>query len=179
MLKCNLAVLLAERKLKISKVSKDTGISRTTLTALSSNQSQGIQFDTLNNLCSYLRITPSDFFCYAPFEFTVKLEEYRDNAFYIHINFDSLDSVYLFADLYPQFEKDDSKVVKFVEIYLDLPDDEDNTRTLNRYFKELSPIFKRDIEQKICEVVYDFYSEEGYEEGDCVLNLANELKGLL
>lgn len=51
MIKCNLAVLLAERGLKLTTVSNDTGISRTTLTALANNKNSGIQFDTLNTLC--------------------------------------------------------------------------------------------------------------------------------
>ena len=62
-----LNVLLAERNLKISKVAKDTGISRTTLTALSQNTSQGIQFETLDLLCGYLKITPNLFFEYIPY----------------------------------------------------------------------------------------------------------------
>lgn len=68
MIKCNLPVLLAERGLKITKLSNDTGISRTTLTSLSNNYSQGIQFDTLNKICNYLKINPGDLFLYVPFE---------------------------------------------------------------------------------------------------------------
>lgn len=68
MIKCNLPVLLAERGLKITKLSNDTGISRTTLTSLSNNYSQGIQFDTLNKICNYLKITPGELFLYVPFE---------------------------------------------------------------------------------------------------------------
>ena len=177
MLKCNLAVLLAERKLKISKVSADTGVSRTTLTALSSNQSQGIQFDTLNTLCSYLRVTPAEFFCYAPFEFKTKLEKAGENTFEVNISFTSSngrynfsDSVYLFAETY---------LNKPLEVSVELPDDEENFRMLRRYTKDLSPIFKRDIEQQICEVVYNFYFDDGYEESDCVLDLWKELKGIL
>lgn len=183
MLKCNLAVLLAERKLKISKVSADTGISRTTLTALSSNQSQGIQFDTLNTLCSYLRVTPAEFFCYAPFEVKVKFDKNEKETSYVNIFFNTskgssfTDVVYLFADVELNYE--DSKPVSPVDLSLSLPDDDDNLRTLRRYMIGLSPIFKRDIEQQICEVVYNTYFDDGYEEGDCVLYLQRELKQLL
>lgn len=59
MIKCNLAVILAERGLKISDVAKETGISRTTLTALSHNYGKGIQFDTLNELCEYFNLPVS------------------------------------------------------------------------------------------------------------------------
>lgn len=71
MLRCNLSVLLAERNLKITQVSKDTGISRTTLTALINNRSQGIQFDTINTLCNYLKITPDKLMSYLPLEIEI------------------------------------------------------------------------------------------------------------
>lgn len=72
MIHCNLAVLLAERNLKIKKISDDTGISRTTLTALSNNYSQGVQFNTLNTLCIYLDVTPNDLMLFYPLDFVNK-----------------------------------------------------------------------------------------------------------
>ena len=71
MVKSNLAVLLAERGLKITKVSEDTRISRTTLTALYYNHCLGVQFDTVNTLCMYLGVTPGDLFVYVPFDFSI------------------------------------------------------------------------------------------------------------
>lgn len=69
MIKCNLAVLLAERNIKISELSKRTGISRTTLTALAQNHSKGIQFDTFDTLCSYLKIYPNELFIQEVLEY--------------------------------------------------------------------------------------------------------------
>lgn len=66
MIRSNLAILLAERNLKITKVSADTGISRTTLTALCNHYSKGIQFDTLNELCLYLDIAVADLITFIP-----------------------------------------------------------------------------------------------------------------
>jgi putative transcriptional regulator len=62
MVKCKLAVLLAERLIKISKVSKDTGISRTTLTALYYSTSKGVNFETISILCGYLNVSIGDLF---------------------------------------------------------------------------------------------------------------------
>lgn len=70
MLKSNLRVLLAERNLKITRVATDTGISRTTLTALSSNSSKMVQFDTINALCLRLKVTPAELFAYSPIDFS-------------------------------------------------------------------------------------------------------------
>ena len=77
----NLSVLLAERHLTISKVSADTGISRTTLTALSGRGARGIQFDTLNALCQYLRVTPNELFLYRPYDVAIDCEGLPDTAF--------------------------------------------------------------------------------------------------
>ncbi len=72
MLIFNLSVLLAERNLKINKVSKDTGISRTTLTSLAKNHAQGIQFETVNTLCLYLNVSPSDLMKIHPVDFRIE-----------------------------------------------------------------------------------------------------------
>jgi len=62
MIRCNLAVLLAERHVKISSVSADTGISRTTLTSLYKNASKGVQLSTVDTLCRYLNVEVGDLF---------------------------------------------------------------------------------------------------------------------
>ena len=67
MITTNLKILLAERNLTISKVCDDTGISRTTLTALCSNKSKGVQFDTLDTLCNYLNVLPEDILTFSPY----------------------------------------------------------------------------------------------------------------
>lgn len=71
MLQCNLSVLLAERNLKITKVCNDTGISRTTLTYLVNNYSKGIQYDTLNTLCTYLHVSPGELFLFVPIDINI------------------------------------------------------------------------------------------------------------
>lgn len=68
----NLESLLKERKLKISKVSADTGISRTTLTMLCNNTGKGFQFDTANTLCIYLNINMGQLFTTLPFDITAE-----------------------------------------------------------------------------------------------------------
>lgn len=75
MIESNLSVLLAERNLKITKVSRDTGISRTTLTALCYDHTAGIKFETLDTLCRYLSITPQEFFNYNPYDYRIDFDE--------------------------------------------------------------------------------------------------------
>ncbi|OAB46576.1 helix-turn-helix domain-containing protein [Paenibacillus antarcticus] len=65
MIKCNLAVLLAERGINVSEMSERTGLSRNTLSALQNNTGKGIQFDTMDAICKLLDVTPCQLFSYA------------------------------------------------------------------------------------------------------------------
>lgn len=56
MIKINLAVKMAERKIKINELCKRSGISRPTLTSLYYERSKGITFDTLERLCRALDV---------------------------------------------------------------------------------------------------------------------------
>lgn len=60
------SILLGEKLLKISKIAKDTGISRTTLTNLYYRRSIQISFEVLDKLCKYLNCGISDIIEYKP-----------------------------------------------------------------------------------------------------------------
>lgn len=72
MILCNLAAIMGERRLKISKVAADTGISRTTLTALYYDSGKGVQFETANLLCIYFGISMGELFSTLPFDLFVE-----------------------------------------------------------------------------------------------------------
>lgn len=74
MIRNNLAMILAQKQIKISRMALDTGLSRTTLTSLSQNDSKRIDNDTLNVILMYLKITPNDFFEFLKYDFDIKLE---------------------------------------------------------------------------------------------------------
>ncbi len=57
-----LRVLLAERKLNIADVHKDTGIAKTTLYRLYNETTVNPDTRTVMKLCEYLKVTPNDFF---------------------------------------------------------------------------------------------------------------------
>lgn len=88
MVYCNLAVLLAERRMKISNVSADTGISRTTLTALCQNAGKGVQIDTINTLCMYLNINVGELFSFYPFDVCVSDCTYHSSDGTADLTFD-------------------------------------------------------------------------------------------
>ncbi|WP_153861209.1 helix-turn-helix domain-containing protein [Fundicoccus ignavus] len=68
MIRNRLAELLSERSLKITRVAKDTGISRNTITSTAQNDSKMIQLETINTLCKYLAVTPNEFFQFIPID---------------------------------------------------------------------------------------------------------------
>lgn len=72
MIQSKLSVLMAERGLKISDLYEETGISKTTLMALSENSGKGVQFDTVDKLCNFLGVTPCEFFDYSPYIVTIE-----------------------------------------------------------------------------------------------------------
>lgn len=60
MIVVNLREILQKMRLRISDVSKATGITRANITNLLSGRTNGITFDTLNKLCKFLSVTPND-----------------------------------------------------------------------------------------------------------------------
>jgi putative transcriptional regulator len=64
MIASKFSAVLGERLKKISTVSKDTGISRTTLTNLHLRKNEFISLKNLDILCSYLDCTVNEIFEY-------------------------------------------------------------------------------------------------------------------
>lgn len=60
-LKNNFSRILGEKRLTISTVARETGISRFTLTQLYYERTKYIQSKTLYALCNYFAIAPGDF----------------------------------------------------------------------------------------------------------------------
>lgn len=181
MVRCNLSVLLAERNLKITKVCKDTGISRTTLTYLVNNYSKGIQYDTLNTLCTYLQITPGELISFVPVDIShLYIVRTGDKNEQLEIDFEltyngvtkkcSLcgNAFLYFSDFNdPNFDqKKYPKIPSEVEIDIDLLDanndpewEEENNFIINA-FQELPISFLKDIENNITgEIINDIDKE--------------------
>ncbi len=70
------STILGARLIKISQVSRDTGISRTTLTNIYYKRSTYITFAVLNKLCEYLDCSVNDLFLYIA-ETTTDMEKER------------------------------------------------------------------------------------------------------
>jgi putative transcriptional regulator len=56
MIKCHLSRLMGERKLKISDVSRETGINRGTITRMYQETAVRVEFEVLETLCRFLDV---------------------------------------------------------------------------------------------------------------------------
>ena len=59
-IKVRLAILLAERDMKLKDLSEKTGISLNNLSILKTNKAKAIRFSTLNEICKALNCQPGD-----------------------------------------------------------------------------------------------------------------------
>lgn len=74
MINNNLSAILGERRLKISKLSEDTGISRSTLTNLYYQKTTSISFNVLDQLCKYFNCSVNDLIKHIP-DISPKIEK--------------------------------------------------------------------------------------------------------
>lgn len=179
-------MLLAERGLKITKVSEDTGISRTTLTSLANNYSMGIQFDTINKLCLYLQVTPENFFSYLPFDYSISIGMENRETFTVEFTFTSKNKKqkgYLLAFVDAEYERilidEDSGTVgkvatEFsVELVLQEENDDDTKKeneVMKKYLQQIPIIFKNNIEEQILEYIEDRINDIPYETNACAID---------
>jgi len=62
MIKCNLSELLGKKRLKVSELSRETGINRGTLDRLYYDNTQRIDLDVIEALCKYLECSLEELF---------------------------------------------------------------------------------------------------------------------
>jgi len=56
MIKCNLSRILGERKLKVSVLSRETGINKNTIYRLYNETATRVELEVIDQLCEYLEI---------------------------------------------------------------------------------------------------------------------------
>ena len=64
MIRIMLYELAHRKKVRITDISRQTGLSRTTLTAINQEDAKGINFNTLDMLCRYFGCQPGDLLRY-------------------------------------------------------------------------------------------------------------------
>ena len=62
MIKNRLSIILGEERMRVSELSKLTGISQNALNKIYHNKTKGIDFETLNKLCNILKRNSQEIF---------------------------------------------------------------------------------------------------------------------
>ena len=66
MIENNLSEIAGRKRLKMSEISRNTGIKYPTVQRLYHNKVKSIEFDILNKLCNFLECTPNDILEFTP-----------------------------------------------------------------------------------------------------------------
>jgi putative transcriptional regulator len=66
MIKNKLSLILGEQRIRVSELSKLTGISQNALNKIYHNKTKGIDFDTLNKICNALQKDTQELFEFIP-----------------------------------------------------------------------------------------------------------------
>ncbi len=171
MIKSNLKVKLAENNIRISKIANDTGISRTTLTALSEGHTKGIQFDTLNKICRYLKIEPADLFVYSPIDITPKIQDYSLSNTESDYDYDDkkwyIERADISTTLFLNVETDNNKFSveckgigkiddDLIQITFTTDDDIEQIQELDKIYSELPRELQVHLESVISDLYYEF-----------------------
>ncbi|ANQ82941.1 TPA: helix-turn-helix transcriptional regulator [Staphylococcus pseudintermedius] len=175
MIRNRLAELLFERDIKIVRISKETGISRNTITNTASNNSEMLQMNTINKICRYLDITPCEFFDYIPIDIDVIF--YEDDKIDIVDDW-SLDSgeyrikfdvdLLLDIDIEGRKQKIDSKIIventvitsfPFQDIMLSIQTNDTQMQELISIFNTIPKEFKKLIYKNLIERYKEFILE--------------------
>lgn len=163
MIRNRLAELLFERDIKIVRMSKEIGISRNTITNTASNNSEMLQMNTINKICSYLKITPCEFFDYIPLDIEFSFFENQSIDIVAGWNLSLIEcQINLDIDLLLDIESEgknykiDTKLIPSTNIILNMTPTENNIaltidsdekqlNTLKEIFKDIPKEFKKVI----------------------------------
>lgn len=177
-----LAVLMAERGLKITRVAKDTGISRNTITSTSQNDGEMIRLETINTLCKYLSITPCEFFEYEPvdFKFSVFLNDLsidfkpkqynvtvKETIFDLFMDIKSpqnTESIDLQCELTSEFKLDLISLDNTIHFKIEFVNEQKKDEFVNKTYSKISPSFHKVIYNDIKNVLHEEFKKKFLED---------------
>lgn len=166
MIKTNLAVLMAERGLKIADVYEATGISKTTLMAISENTGKGIQYETIDKLCNFFNVSPEKFFVYSPYIFKFHDLKHTDSFDTISITVERANNLTSYelsmtiktpqAYNYP-VSKDDADFMLFVAPAVEEDPTKwgENEKAFYKIYDNLPTVLKSDLNNRLYKMILD------------------------
>lgn len=116
MIVCKLGNILKRRKIKVSTLARETGVSRTTITSLIQGHSNGVQYNTLSSLCKYLNVSINAIFEEIDITNCISVEELIreliDNSHYANnkVKIKTLDGKEFSIDKFSTLENGDVEI---------------------------------------------------------------------
>lgn len=104
MLRNNLAKLMIDRGISATQLFTDTGIARSTISKISNNNTDKISLQTIDKICNYLEVSPTEFFDFWPYDVKIQCG---------FINYDSLNEVKEEWDPIPDFKEPAFMLIEF------------------------------------------------------------------
>lgn len=104
MLRNNLAKLMIDRGISATQLFMDTGIARSTISKISNNNTDKISSQTIDKLCNYLEVSPTEFFDFWPYDVKIQCG---------FINYDSLSEVKEEWSPIPDFKEPAFMLIEF------------------------------------------------------------------
>lgn len=194
MIYCNLAGLMANKKVNISEVSKSTKISRTTLTSLYYNHLRGIQLDTANELCKYFNVNMDKLFMFSKYDIMIKGVDYYPKEIVENITCGASVKGTAIISLLVKYGGisricDISAALVFtfgssdasIDITLDYYDPsngkevQENTTFLRKVFEALDDVFKNYILYTIDHEIVNYYAKQVLNDVEWYTRISNNL----
>lgn len=130
----NLKTILANKNISATGLAKTSGVSRTAINQLVNNISGGIQFETVNKICSVLNIGLEDLISFAPFDINIEVRNPKFNNKSILIDLELHITKYGKSDI-PLFMGNTFTHIFFLNIEY-------------KEYNDIPPVFKISFEKK-------------------------------
>ncbi|MFD1419364.1 helix-turn-helix domain-containing protein [Lactiplantibacillus songbeiensis] len=182
MLANRLSVLLAERQLTIKQVVDETKISRNTISNITNNINANISTETIDTLCRYLEVTPSDFFSFSPYKFRLGFAESYDDEKMIlfDVSKGRTEQMYQLQLVFIVDSRwfDESAPLDTFDLYVDIEEENSKDNELIGIFNELPVVFKNEVTNTILTKISDALQKYTYITRDADFNNQQKRKSV-
>ncbi|SPE04699.1 Helix-turn-helix domain protein [Lactiplantibacillus plantarum] len=155
MLANKLNALLAERQITIKQAVQETNLSRNTISNISNNIYATISNDVLDQLCNYLRVTPCEFFVYAPIKINIGKGLNPDGIYLIfNVTDKQIENKYCFSLNLSENDSDEN------DILISLQSMSNDCYIFEKELVKLPPLLSASFTSQTIEIVLSALREE-------------------
>ncbi|WP_428958641.1 helix-turn-helix domain-containing protein [Levilactobacillus brevis] len=166
MLANRLSVLMAERQLSIKQVIDATGISRNTISNISNNPNANVATDTIDKLCNYMGIQPSDFFVYAPYQIEMAVHPCQDGYGFINgevLHNQSATSFSYRIRLVDTLEDNSGRPLYAIPLVFVIVESNIDENVLDSVYKDVPVAFQTRIKNDLLQITMDVLQNKSFD----------------